>query len=89
MRFREVVFKKWVEREAVEIKDDSGKVTGHTTKPGTSCYDAEFIHKGLFHQWASACVEGENFGNYTVAIVELPNGEVVEVLPSNIKFTEK
>ncbi len=42
----------------------------------------------FFHQWAAACLEGNdnNFGNYTVAIVELPDGKIIEVLPGNVEF---
>lgn len=44
---------------------------------------------GLFHQWGAAYEEFEaGPGNYTVAIVELPDGKIVEVLPSGLVFTE-
>ena len=50
-------------------------------------WENSFCHKGVFHQWAFAYEEFETgVGNYTVALVELENGEMVEVLPMNIKF---
>ena len=55
--------------------------------PGTKCWEKDFTHEGLFHQWAAAYEEGtEGFGNYTVALVELPDGTVEPVLPCNIQF---
>ena len=45
--------------------------------------------EGLFHQWAAAYEEFESGpGNYTVALVELPGGRIVESLPTDIKFLE-
>lgn len=42
---------------------------------------------GLFHCWAHGYIEFEaGPGNYTYAIVETGNGEIVEVLPTNLKF---
>lgn len=55
--------------------------------PGTNCWEKCFPNEGLFHQWGNAYEEGnENFGNYTVALVEIEDGTIVEVLPGNIKF---
>lgn len=43
--------------------------------------------EGVFHRWAEGYVEFENGpGNYTYAIVETPNGEIQEVLPTHLKF---
>lgn len=45
---------------------------------------------GYFHQWGCDCEEFEDsVGNYTVAIVELPNGEIVTPVPKDIKFIDK
>lgn len=80
---RKVLFKKWIPRESE--KHPSG--LGEITKKGTGCWSQDFTEKGLFHQWASAYEDGgEGFGNYTVALIELPCGEIQEVLPCNIKF---
>jgi hypothetical protein len=55
--------------------------------PGTRCWEEGFPHEGIFHQWAATYEEGtEGFGNYTVALVELPDGTVESVLPCNIQF---
>ena len=40
-----------------------------------------------FHAWGVSYEEWEDgVGNYSVALVELKDGAVVEVLPKNIKF---
>ena len=45
--------------------------------------------EGDFHQWASAYTEfSSGPGNYTVALVELPGGRIVESLPTDIHFLE-
>jgi len=55
--------------------------------PGTKCWEKDFTHEGLFHQWAAMCDEGsENYGNYTVALVELPDGTIERVEPDKIQF---
>lgn len=44
---------------------------------------------GYFHQWGCNYEEFENgAGNYSVAIVELPNGKVVTPLANDIEFLE-
>jgi hypothetical protein len=48
---------------------------------------SDFIYSGIFHQWGNAYEEFENGpGNYTTAIVELPDGTIEELLPFCIKF---
>lgn len=54
----------------------------------------KFVEKafasGIFHTWGSNYEEFESGpGNYTVAIVELEDGRVVEVLPKDLIFTDK
>lgn len=45
---------------------------------------------GYFHQWGCDYEEGEtNYGNFTVAIVELPDGTIVQPLPGAIQFLDK
>lgn len=76
-----VLFKKWIARE--EIGENAFK----RTKEGTNCWEKDFINEGLFHQWASAYEEFESgAGNFTVALVETPDGTIEQVLPINIKF---
>ena len=41
--------------------------------------------KGLFHCWG---LEEEDGVSSSVAIVELPDGNVVTVMPENIQFTD-
>ena len=44
---------------------------------------------GLFHQWGSAYEEFESGpGNYTTAIVEMPDRKVLELSPKEIRFLE-
>lgn len=74
---RKVMFKKWIPAEY-----ENGKRI-----EGTNCFEKEYSNAGLFHQWGMAYEEfTDTVGNYTVGIIELHNGEIVEVLPSNIKF---
>ena len=78
-----VLFKKWI--PAIMIKNAGG--FSESPKEGTRCWENDFVNEGIFHQWANAYEESsEGFGNYTVALVELPDGTISEVLPSNIKF---
>jgi len=45
--------------------------------------------EGLFHQWAAQCFETEDgIGNYTVALIELDDGRIVEAAPDTVVFTE-
>lgn len=56
-------------------------------EPGTDCFEKEFNGVGIFHQWAAATIEGDNgFGNHTVALVELPDGTMLEVASHHLKF---
>ena len=81
---RKVLFKKWIPR--VEEKTSFGT----KTKQGTACWEEDFVNEGLFHQWANACEESDaGFGNYTIALVEIADGTIIEVLPQQLKFTDK
>lgn len=78
MEKRKVLFKRYIKTRF----DDC-----HNKIEGTGCYEPEFSNEGVFHQWASLMIEGENnFGNYTVGIIELPDGTIEEVEPTVIKF---
>jgi len=73
MELRNVMFKKWV--DAVECE----KVYGH--------WEKDYINPGLFHTWAAKFNKTHTgFHNYTVAIVECPDGNIYEVFPENLKF---
>lgn len=79
---RPVLFKRWIPK--VELDQ------WHRYLEGTNCWESDFIHEGLFHQWASMYEESsKGFGNYTVGLIELEDGTMEQVLPSNIKFVDK
>ena len=76
---RAVKFKKW--SLAVWVQNCK------TPKKGTNKWDDDYIHSGIFHEWGSSYEEFENgAGNYTIALIELNSGEMVKVLPENVKF---
>ena len=78
---RKVFFKKWIPAQYTEAAH------GRILVENTQCWETECTHEGLFHQWANAYEEFENgAGNYTVGLVELSDGTVIEVLPTNLKF---
>jgi len=80
---RKVLFRKWI--PAIKVSKTEFHLT--VIQDGTNCWETDFTREGIFHQWASAMEESnEGFGNYTVALVELPDGKVIEVLPSNLIF---
>jgi len=82
---RKVKYKKWIPRE---YEEDSLNVRRPVID--TNCFQAEFANSGLFHQWGNAYMESDaGFGNYTIALIEIDNGEIIEVLPSNIKFDDR
>ena len=76
---RKVAYNNWIKPEY--------ELQGRRKIEGTGCWETKFKHIGLFHQWASAYEEFElGAGNYTVALIENPDGTISEVLPSNLKF---
>jgi hypothetical protein len=80
---RKVKFKRWI-----PVMWSNGE-NNCLSRPieGTGCFESEYTHDGIFHCWANAHVETDNgIGNYTVGIIELPDGTIEEVLPKNIKF---
>ena len=77
---RRVLFKKWI-----PLKREEGNPIDNTQG-----WEKDFINEGLFHQWAPNYEEYDNSaGNYTVALIELQDGTIEEVLPSNLKFEDK
>jgi hypothetical protein len=80
---RKVKYKKWIIAEYI-FKPGSA-----TLKEGTGCCEPEFVNDGIFHQWAAAYEDFENnAGNYTVGLIENPDGTITEVIPSRIMFVE-
>lgn len=81
---RKVEYKIWIPAVKVQLY---GEFSPWITKEGTGKWEDRYNNKGVFHQWASAYEEFESgAGNYTVALVETPSGEIVEVLPSKLRF---
>jgi hypothetical protein len=79
---KKVLFKKWI-----PIEWNENLMGNKQQIKGTNCWEPEFKNEGLFHQWANAYEEFENgAGNYTVGLVELKDGTIIEVLPTNLKF---
>lgn len=82
---RKVEFRTWIPMEMEPVFPGVGR----KPKPGTNCW-SDFTGTGLFHQWANAYEEFESgAGNYTVALVEIADGSIKEVLPSNLRFTSR
>lgn len=74
---RKVDFKRWIRPVYENSKP----------KEGTGCFQSEYENEGFFHQFANAYEESSaGFGNYTVALVELPDGTIEEVPTTMIKF---
>jgi hypothetical protein len=87
---REVLFKKWIQPVWPDAANSVNCNTTHRPLAGSNCWEDDFKHSGLFHQWANSFTEFESgAGNYTVALVELEDGTISEVLPSNLKFIDK
>lgn len=76
---RKVLYKNFIPRQY--------EANGYTTKPNTNCWEEDFTHEGVFHQWAYGHEPtGENSGATTFALVENPDGTISEVFPHAIKF---
>lgn len=57
--------------------------------PGTGRMSDEYLMPGKFHQWGLESVEtNESTTNYSVGIVEMPDGTVQTITPNNIKFVD-
>jgi len=85
---RKVQFKKWI---PAEYPKGSHSANCHQQEfarlSNTGCWEPGFSRDGTFHQWAPGYEEFESGpGNYTVALVEIADGTIEEVLPTHIKF---
>lgn len=81
---RKVMYKKWIDKKHIE---ENGCLK---IQVGTNCWEEGYPNAGTFHQWANAYEESSaGFGNFTVALVENPDGTISQVLPSNLKFMEE
>jgi len=59
---RKVKFKQWIPVQYIEEPvfnaDKSISMTRRMSKkPDTGCWDSDFIHNGLFHQWGTSFIE--------------------------------
>ena len=82
---KKVKYKKWIPSEYTEWIECS-----RTLIPNTGCWESDYFNDGLFHQWANSYEEFKSGpGNYTIALVEIEDGTIVEVLPCNIKFIKE
>lgn len=59
------------------------------TRIGNSRSGFKSAGKALFHHWGVDTIEADTgFGNYTVAVVEYPDGRVDIFPPANILFLD-
>lgn len=81
---RTVLFKKYI--KPIYGKLGSTNITPANIMDGSGIWLEDV--PGKFHQWAAAFEDyGEQGpGNYTVALVEELNGNIVEVHPTHIQF---
>ena len=85
---RKILFKKWIPVE-YSYREKGTFCETKTRIQGTGCYSNDFTEEGLFHQWINSSEEG-NVGViiYPIAIVELKNGEIIELPTNAVKFTD-
>jgi hypothetical protein len=63
------------------------RVYGHERKEGNTHYDRVCVGEGMFHQFSMDHVEYETGpGNFATAIVEMPDGTVINEHVSLIEF---
>lgn len=62
-----------------------------TSKRWNQGKQEDLIFDGMFHCWGNEAVDGgdSGFGNFTVAVVEDPDGQVHTVNPNHVKFLDK
>ena len=84
MKLRKVMFKKWIPQEYLQAESGIKQAVA-----GTGCWQKDFENAGLFHQWGCLYEELESgAGNFTIAIVEMSDGTIQEVLPTKLKFVD-
>jgi hypothetical protein len=77
MQNTKVKFKRWIPKEY-----KAGRVV-----PGTGTWENEYTQDGHFLQWGSSFIEFESGpANFTVGIIQLPDGSIAEIEPSRILF---
>ena len=54
---------------------------------GTGILEDDYTQEGTFHQWGISFIEFESGpANFTVGIIELADGSIVEIEPNRILF---
>lgn len=85
---RKVNFKKWIPVEFVP----TGKTYPYPEQlrvEGTGCYSSEFTESGFFHQWITSSEEGTvGVIIYPIALVEMSNGEILELPTNAVRFVD-
>lgn len=85
---RKVLFKKWIPVEYKPTGRDY-PYQKETRVEGTGCYSSEFTESGFFHQWINSSEEGTiGVIVYPIALVEIWNGEILELPTNAIKFVD-
>ena len=79
---RKIKYKKWIPFEYTEWIECS-----RTQIPNTGCYESDYINEGYFHIWTQKQVYGQDLT--IIALIEIEDGTIVEVLPCNIKFIKE
>lgn len=87
---RKIKFKKfiphiYIDNNGVEYEKRPHYSITTKVKDGTGIY-SDFINEGLFHQWGIES-DGESLMD-TIGIIEISNGAIKTVSPSNIQFVE-
>lgn len=83
---RKVLIKKFIPAQ----KEPGQKEGSFRTKEGTGIFEKEFTHPALFHCWGHVSEEYESGPSIdTIAIVELPNGEIENCYTHNIIFIDQ
>jgi hypothetical protein len=86
---RKVRFNKWIPAVYERELNSNNYIYPFKSIEGTNCWEKDFPSKGIFLQWVNTHIEYESSaGNYIVALVEMPDGTIAEVLSSNIQFVE-
>ena len=76
-KLRKVKYRKWTEPQKVDGRFESG------------FWSENYDCNGFFHCWGCQYEDMEvNAGNYTVAIIENPDGSIEEIPPVHVKFIE-
>lgn len=83
---RSVLYKVWINAEYLSLGEGQTFEAEAALIPGTGCW-GNYENKGFFHTWGTSYITTINgLHVYTIAIVENESGEIIEVLPQNLKF---